>query len=189
MESTTSQLEEYLKWFTETAKQISSMNDWKYSSREEFTLKEGKYIQAGSQKLSEEEKEFLLNLLKIMNRNFKSKACFENATQIFLEAKWQHNPNMDLAYGEGFGQSIIPIHHAVVMLNGKPIDLTWKDIINDSERNRSPKNLLKRIEKNLLENDYYMVSFSIEELNAELLRNRVYGIMERHLLEKGRGIL
>ena len=64
---------------------------------------------------------------------------------------------VDLRYAEGIANgSILPVTHSWVVLNGKPIDVTWGEnlVAAGHNRVRSPTRMLERIKYNLANASY-----------------------------------
>lgn len=81
-----------------------------------------------------------------------SKACFENAAKLALDGVGTY------VEGYAFGPRLpLVIHHAWVEIDDRAMDPTWEDPMSCQ---------------------YFGVAFNTEFLREELLRNRVYGLLD-----------
>ncbi len=119
--------------------------------------------------LTDDERAVLLKLFKHLPFVSIIKQCFRNSTLLAQHARMLEVP---LHYAEGKCASLIPIDHAWCSLNGKPIDITLREL---NEGNiRKPEKLLARVERNLAENAYWGYEVPYRERNRHLIRNRRY---------------
>lgn len=183
-DTTMETITDYLDWYVPMGARLKEAG-YKYGTREEFVLAHGAY--ANSDALTPAEESFLSLLFTTRKKLFRMKYCFENATDLVHWATrlTRHAPDMDVKYGEGFALGeFFPIHHAVMLLNGKPIDVTWrKDHTAPNTKKAAP--LLERVKHNMATNTYFMVSFDELSLNRELLRTKTYGIIDKDLCKEG----
>jgi hypothetical protein len=101
-----------------------------YSSQEEFILQNGQEFK--SQQLTEEEKNFVIDLINRNGIRCKQRECFANAQRLAIDSD-------KIKYVEGYANpNLIPVSHAWNLFNGKVVDLTW---IEDTMKkaNSSPK--------------------------------------------------
>lgn len=139
------------------ANKMQTPKGWKYLSMEELVLKEGKLL--SNEPFTEEEEKVLLRLFKLAPGPYKTKECYYNALRLMWE---DEVVKTKLVYTEGYASGhIMPVMHAWVTMNGKPIDVTWgPDMIGDGHnRVRSAKRLLERARHNLQENRYWGIGF------------------------------
>ena len=90
----------------------------------DFVLDRGR--EPTSAKLTEEQLEYLLKVAKACNVKFVPKQCYHNAMMLTIVSAW-FDPDVDqrIKYVEGFCYSgVIPVQHAWIELDGKPVDLT-----------------------------------------------------------------
>jgi hypothetical protein len=81
-----------------------------------------------SEPLSNEELRWLFQLLDSEGSRYQIKECYYNAQRVLLYADaWGLlNGEHELVYAEGYAQSVIPVHHGWLLLNGKVVDLTMR---------------------------------------------------------------
>ena len=133
---------------------------WKYLSTEELVLKEGKLL--SNEPFTAEEEETLLRLFKAAPGPYKTKQCYYNAMLLMFEDEMIEEK---LVYTEGYASGqILPVLHAWVTLNGKPVDVTWGEnmVSNGHNRARSPKRILERARYNLQKGSYWGIGFPCE---------------------------
>jgi hypothetical protein len=119
--------------------------------------------------LTDAERTILLDLFKGMGFVSIIKQCFRNATMLADLAEMKSVP---LRYAEGTAWSLIPFQHAWCSLNGKPIDITLREM--DEGNLRNPKKLLARVERNLEETAYWGYEVPQRDRRRHLYRNMRY---------------
>jgi hypothetical protein len=111
-------IEQYLQGLCLLMKGGNKDDKWEYSSYGELILKEG--IVFSSQSLTKDELDIVLNAIKHLCIKPQMKECYKNAqTLSMVEPR--------LTYCEGLAMGIIPVNHAWNEINGKVIDITWRD--------------------------------------------------------------
>jgi hypothetical protein len=114
------------------------------------------------------EKALLLEQFGAMRFVAKQKQCYSTAAQLALYSGGQF-----LGYADGKANGkFLPMAHAWATLNGKPVDITWREPGEGDFRR--PEKLLVRAERNLAENAYFGVDVPLMWLRGLLVRNEVY---------------
>lgn len=168
----------------------------RHKSLLDFIVSTGEHLSKTS--YTEEEEDFLLYLFDDLCRSFKLKACYENSGTMAIRCRVYESvnivpPGIKIEYGEGWGSAnTIPVDHAVLVINGKPVDLTWRQTLGHKrrigDRIKDPKRLLDRA-KYCLENfAYYMVRFPTNYACEVMVSTGTYGVIEfnKELLLKGK---
>lgn len=132
-----------------------------------------------SQPLTDDEMRWLFELLDDEGSRYAIKECFYNSQKVLLYADawgWLDGEHT-LEYAEGFAQSIIPVQHGWLLLNGKVIDLTM--------RLRKPLKRTSRVKAARLRNRvlgefpesraYYGTVFPVESVRAFMRRTGTLG--------------
>jgi len=146
-------LRHYLTQVSEMMKEVRAVEGYRYQSMEEFLLAEGTFYSA--EPLTAAEEEILRRVLRLTSGPFKTKECYANALRLVMASEMLRG--VDLRYAEGYAQGhVIPVIHSWVVLNGKPIDVTWSENMVESSYNRlrSIAKMLERIKYNLANNVY-----------------------------------
>jgi len=96
--------------------------EYNYTSMYDFVLDRGIPYDAETP-LTKEEKQIIKTAAKRMGQKFELKQCFYNAQMLVLS-----DSSGELEYAEGWAHAgVFPVHHGWVILNGKVVDLTWRD--------------------------------------------------------------
>ena len=146
-------LRHYLTQVSEMMKEVRAVEGYRYQSMEEFLLAEGTFYSA--EPLTAVEEEILRRVLRLTSGPFKTKECYANALRLVMASEMLRG--VDLRYAEGYAQgAVIPVIHAWVVLNGKPIDVTWGENMIGASHNRlrSIAKMLERIKYNLASHAY-----------------------------------
>lgn len=163
----------------------------KYSSMMELVLKEGELL--SKEPFTVDEEDFLLHLFTwLPSKPIPLKSCYQTAFRLASDAEMTAvKTSHTLEYGEGYAIEStlgipLPIEHAVFVLNGKPVDLVWRDYKNGLYV-RSINGFLKRAKWCLNNNEYYMIRLPIEYMEKTILAKGTYGVLEfnREIIEKG----
>jgi hypothetical protein len=114
---------------------ISKPKEYEYDSIYHFILENGTFIKSSS--LTTAERIYVNNAIEKMGFEPQYKQCYYNAQMIMLT-----DDKGEIQYSEGLAQSIIPVMHGFNTINGKLIDLTWRDdeeqfILGKFSRNRA----------------------------------------------------
>ena len=129
MTDTDNSLREHVKVLNSFCKMPPS-KEFSYTSMYDFILDRGDVFDHKTP-LTKEEKKILTAACR--GRKFELKQCFYNAQMLVL-----NDDSGELQYAEGWAHSgFIPVHHGWVLLNGKVIDLTWKDRKGESRVGRT----------------------------------------------------
>ncbi len=120
-----------------------------------------------SEPYTDEEQDILLNEFANMRFVAKQKQCYATAAQLALYSI----EGLGYADGKANGK-FFPMAHAWAVINGKPVDITWRE--PDEKNFRKPEKLLARAERNLAENAYFGVDVPLMWLRGLLVRNEVY---------------
>lgn len=120
------ELKDYLDNFSklmDRSSSISRNNGYHYRSLYHFATEEMKHYKP--QHLTSAEKAIVMRAIKYLGFTPQVKQCFYNSQMLAI-----NDPTDTIKYVEGYGKCIIPTLHGWCEINGKVIDLTWK---NDSE--------------------------------------------------------
>lgn len=82
-----------------------------------------------SQPLTDDEMAWLFDVLDTEGRRHPIKECYSNSQRVLLhQTAWDlwGDRGHDLIYAEGYAQSVIPVLHGWLLLNGKVVDLTMR---------------------------------------------------------------
>ena len=101
---------------------------------------------------------------------FRTKECYMNAVNIA-----SYSRKKPFTYCEGYAVgTLIPVQHAWVSLNGKPIDVTWPI---DFKKLRPPKGIGKIAERvffNQQNGSYFGIEVPLKVLTKHILEREVY---------------
>jgi len=125
---------------------------WRFNSVEELLLKHGQTF--SNDPYTSDEEEVILRLAATLGPCHE-KECYLTALRGALEADMT---SMEIHYAEGLAMAKglpLPINHAFLVLNNKPVDLTWRRDYSVGHGYRSAKRLLERAKENL-EDDVYI---------------------------------
>ena len=112
------------------------------------------------------ERDYLARLFKAAPLRPRWKNCYENALKLAWAALKMPVEGMLVEYGEGLGWSRFgDIPHAVMVLNGKAVDVTWRPIGRRS-------GLLERAVWCQEQHRYFMCRVSVREASASYLATR-----------------
>jgi hypothetical protein len=134
-----------------------------------------------SEPLTDDELVWLFTLLDREGSRYQIKECYYNSQKVLLHADaWSHfveHDEHELIYVEGYAESIIPVHHGWLSLNGKVVDLTM--------RLREPLNRTSRVHRRRLRNrvlgefperrSYFGVPFETKSVRAFVRRTGTLG--------------
>jgi hypothetical protein len=138
-------------------------------SAERLVLEEGG--RCDTRPFSRHEHEVMLDLFRAARTRFPIKQCYRNS-QLLLIASQCVPYSECFYYAEGFASYPglgLPIEHAILTLNGKAVDVTWRD---SAERDVwKPEKLLARVIKNQAENQYWMLEWAHADFVAGKRRN------------------
>lgn len=156
----------------------------KYNSCEAFVRAEGAILRA--EPFTPGEEAFLLRVFAGAKSVYRTGQCYENATNLCWYAvtlavidEKNGKPAMKVEYGEGFANhGLLPTLHGVMLLNGKPVDLTYRLEMRKGNHTHQPNLLLERARYCLANIGYYMVAFSVAEMNRILLTKGTYGLID-----------
>lgn len=126
------------------------------------------------------EREILLDQFREMRFVAKQKQCYATAARLALYSSPTPYPSGGadekpgpLSYADGKANGVFfPMAHAWAVINGKPVDITWRK--PDEGNYRKPEKLLARAERNLAENAYFGVDVPLMWLRGLLVRNGVF---------------
>lgn len=122
---------------------------------------------------TDEEKAILLEQFANMGFIAKQKQCYSTAAQLALYSGGHPDKPGPLGYADGKANGkFFPMAHAWATINGKPVDITWRE--PDEGNFRKPEKLLVRAERNLAQNAYFGVDVPLMWLRGLLVRNNVY---------------
>lgn len=126
-----------------------------------------------SEPYTDEERDILLQQFDEMGFVAKQKECYATAARLALYSGGHPDLPGPLGYADGKANGVFfPMPHAWATINGKPVDITWRE---PEEKNfRKPEKLLARAERNLAENAYFGVDVPLMWLRGLLVRNEVY---------------
>jgi hypothetical protein len=144
-------LHRYMEAFTKLRKP-KTLKDWKYGSVEELLLDRGRTF--SNEPYTPAEEDVILRLAAGVGPCHE-RECYLTALRGAMLAEGAED--MDIRYAEGLAMAKglpIPINHAFLVLNGKPIDLTWRRDYLMGHGVRSAKHLLERARENLEDNTY-----------------------------------
>lgn len=153
-----------------------------YSSTAEYVLHNGHLMLWDP--YTPEEEEFLKEIFTIYNTAPKMRECYMNAQRLYLIAFFLSTKNnMVVTYEEGIAESgLIPVEHAVMGLNGKPVDVTWRPEVNLGNQ-KGVKPLLDRAKWCLGHNAYWMVTFDAKIISEIQSKTKVYGVINGTFIE------
>ena len=137
---------------------------YKYGSQHEFLLAEGREFEQGE--FTSDEIETIRSVIENMSSAFRVKECYRNA---YLLAEMGEKEGF--MYAEGMAAGPIPVDHAWVTLNGKPVDPTWRDI-KDKRRDTNPKAILDRIIKNAAKEQYFGIAAPLKYVRQRTFATR-----------------
>ena len=117
-----------------------------------------------------EEEDYLLCLFRGMRPRYRD--CYRTAFRLCMKASGAAPATWTIEYGEGLaGEYMVP--HAVMLLNGKSVDLVWRP---EAPVRRRGSRLLGRAVHNAGENDYSnLLSMSIKAICERIERKGHWG--------------
>lgn len=122
---------------------------------------------------TDEEKATLLEQFSDMRFVAKQKQCYSTSAQLALYSGGHPDKPGPLSYADGKANGkFYPMAHAWAVINGKPVDITWRK--PEEKDFRKPEKLLARAEHNLASNAYFGVDVPLMYLRGLLVRNEVY---------------
>jgi hypothetical protein len=122
---------------------------------------------------TDEEKDILLEQFSEMRFVSKQKECYATAARLALYSGSHPDVPGPLSYADGKANGkFFPMAHAWAVINGKPVDITWREPHEGDYR--KPEKLLVRAERNLASNAYFGVDVPLMYLRGLLVRNEVY---------------
>jgi len=117
------ELKHYLEGFATLMDRSSSkakVNGYHYKSLYHFATQEFKYYE--SAQLTKEEKVVVMRAIKNLGFKPQVKQCFYNSQMLAMS-----DTTDTIKYVEGYAKNFIPTLHGWCEINGKVIDLTWKE--------------------------------------------------------------
>lgn len=139
----------------------------KYFSKEMLFIKEGHFFKSEPLTKAEVEVVYELRRHAPIKAGFQTKECYRNA--YCLASGFE-----SLTYCEGFAYNrLMPILHAWVSLNGKPIDVTWRIDAEDKPTVR-PGRILERVSHNLRTGVYIGFEVPLERISTHILENSAH---------------
>jgi hypothetical protein len=139
--------------------------------------------------LTDDECEFLLEVFRLAGRGFRARHCYENAAELsyFADLLAARFPGMHVQYGEGKATKpgMPPASHAVLVLNGKAVDLTWRQYVAAGDRVRQPAKLLERAKYCLSTCQYDMTRFEVAGVRRRTADRGWYGPLNPQLAVVG----
>lgn len=135
MRKSDKQLKEYLTSFANMMEKMKSNHGFYYKSLYHFGVEEFKHYEP--KHLTIEEKSHVLKVIKSLSFEPQVKQCFYNSQHIAV-----FDDKGLIKYVEGYAVNIIPTLHGWCEINGKLIDVTWKNdrkefVLGDFPRNRA----------------------------------------------------
>ena len=134
-----SQKEQLLKELSQMAEMMRrsrphALDGYKYQSEYETVVREGTVY--SDKPLSGQERDELLPLINHLARHsrLRQKECFANA---YTLAMLGHDFGVPISYAEGFAKNVIAVNHAWCVFRGRPIDVTWREGLNDNRKSVS----------------------------------------------------
>lgn len=129
------ELNQYLTSFAKMMDKMKSNHGYYYKSLYHFGVEEFKYYK--SEHLTIEEKSYVMKAVKGLGFEPQVKQCFYNSQLLMT-----HDYDGRIKYVEGYAVNIIPTLHGWCEINGKLIDVTWKNdrkeyVFGDFPRNRA----------------------------------------------------
>jgi hypothetical protein len=119
------------------------------------------------------EKATLLEQFSEMRFVAAQQQCYATAARLALYSGGHPDAPGPLTYAEGKANGkFFPMAHAWAVINGKPVDITWRQ--PDEGNFRKPEKLLARAEYNLANNAYFGVDVPLMYLRGLIVRNEVY---------------
>ena len=118
-----SNLRRYLSQQAEWMSTVRKDSQWKYSSIEDYVVKNGTLFTSAP--LTSTELEIVYHAAG--TGKFPIRQCFANSQKLLL-----NDYSDKLVYVEGYASAIIPVHHAWIAINNKVVDLTMRvyEVIN-----------------------------------------------------------
>jgi len=150
------ELKHYLTSFSKMMDRSSAMsrkNGYHYRSLYHFAVEEMQYYK--SSHLTTQERAIVMRAIKNLGFTPQVKQCFYNSQMLSL-----NDDTETIKYVEGYGKHLIPTLHGWCEINGKVIDLTWKD--------EDGKHILGHFDE---ERAYAGVKFPTEYCAASMLKN------------------
>jgi hypothetical protein len=159
---------EYLTAMTMLRAQMRSPGGFCYTGTEDFVWRHGQFY--ASQPLTPAERDYLTAVIRAYGKRCPPKQCFYNSQLLLLSAEWGPGrpPDLVLRYVEGYANSVMPIHHGWLSLNGKVVDPTLR------MAEQSVRGPLSRRTVGTFPEDraYFGVPFTVEEVRASVLQRR-----------------
>lgn len=129
------ELKNYLTSFAKMMEKMNSSHGYYYKSLYHFAVQEFKHYEPSH--LTIEEKSIVMRAVKNMGFEPQVKQCFYNSQVLVV-----NDDKNIIKYVEGYATNIIPTLHGWCEINGKVIDLTWKNdrkeyVFGDFPRNRA----------------------------------------------------
>lgn len=120
MMSTVDHLRAYLEANIEVMRTTQAGPVLGYMCAADYVLDRGRVFE--SEPLTQKERYAVDKAVKRARCDFPTRECFSNAQRLVLE-------HAKLRYVEGYavGWGSLPVHHAWASINGKVVDLTWRD--------------------------------------------------------------
>jgi len=137
-----------------------------YWSMEDYALQNGESFI--SQPLTDDEIKWIFKI--IGGQRFAVKQCFYNSQTLLMSAMF-HDFRHELRYVEGYANSVIPIQHGWLTINGKVVDLTMR--MQENLKRRSPVHR-NRLRNRVLgefpeDREYFGVTFSTDHVRQEMV--------------------
>ena len=105
--------------------------DFFYKNSYDFLLREGSFFSC--QELNKEEKSHIKKIVGRLGFAPQMKECFYNAQFLALS-----DSSNKIQYAEGYAYTdLMPILHGFNVINGKVIDITWKNKKDDNKKNHA----------------------------------------------------
>lgn len=169
-------LDEYFNMFQEMLSSRTLPPEWQWKGTLDFVRNNGKLLEPSP--LTKEEELFLQDVLYAAREYQRVRECYRNALNVAAMAVMLGGKRFDIKYGEGMAVEDIglPLEHAVMLLNDKPIDTTWR--LGHNPRPVSWTRLMQRVKYNLTHHVYYMVAMPVLECMLWVDKHDSYGIID-----------
>jgi hypothetical protein len=162
MRKANTELKNYLEGFAkmmDRSSALSKNNGYHYRSLYHFAVEEFKYY--APKHLNIEEKSHVMRVIKTMGFEPQLKQCFYNSEMLAI------NDHKGLIkYVEGYAVNIIPTLHGWCEINGKVIDVTWKNERKEIVLGHFPQN-----------RSYAGVTFPTDYIAATILKTGFAGTL------------
>lgn len=159
----TSSVRSYIEALTVAFKRTPPAG-YKYGSQHEFLLAEGREFPKCE--FTPDEIKTIRSVVERLSSALRVKECYRNA---YLLAEMGEKEGF--TYAEGMASGMIPVDHAWVAFNGKPVDATWRDL-KDKRRDTNPKAVIDRIVKNARHESYFGITAPIKYVRHRLFATR-----------------